>query len=126
MINVAGIEIPSTSPIFIAIIAIHVLLGLACVLTGAAAMLSPKRRGGHPKFGTIYFWCLSSTVALATGLSVVRWRQDYPLFILGVLCFAAGLDRTNCETPTLVRMDSLAHYRNGSLIRVVADGFLRR
>ena len=91
MTKFAGIEVPSTSPIFLAIIALHVLLGLACVLTGAAAMLSPKRRGGHPKFGTIYFWCLSSTVALATALSVVRWRQDYPLFILGVLCFAAAL-----------------------------------
>ena len=87
----AGIEVPSASPIFLAIVALHVLLGLACVLTGAVAMLSPKRRGRHPGFGTIYFWCLSGLVALAIGLSVVRWTRDYPLFVLGVLSFAAAL-----------------------------------
>ena len=91
MTNVAGIEVPSTSPIFLAIVALHILLGLVCVLTGAVAMLSPKRRGRHPDFGTIYFWCLSGAVALATGLSVARWIRDYPLFVLGVLSFAAAL-----------------------------------
>lgn len=91
MTNVAGIEVPSTSPTFLAIVALHVLLGLACVLTGAIAMLSPKRQGRHPKFGTIYFWCLSGIVASATALSVVRWTRDYPLFVLGVLSFAAAL-----------------------------------
>lgn len=55
MTDVAGIRIPSTSPIFLAIVALHVLLGLACVVTGAVAMLSPKRQGRHPSFGTIYF-----------------------------------------------------------------------
>lgn len=91
MTNVAGIEVPSTSPIFLAIVALHVLLGLACVLTGAIAMLSPKRQGRHPRFGAIYFWCLSGVVALAIGFSVVRWTRDYPLFVLGVLSFAAAL-----------------------------------
>lgn len=91
MTNVGGIKVPSTSPIFLAIVGLHILLGLACVLTGAVAMLSSKRPGRHPNFGTIYFWCLSGAVALATGLSVVRWMRDYPLFVLGVLSFAAAL-----------------------------------
>ncbi len=91
MTNVAGIHIPSTSPLFLAIVALHVLLGLACVPTGAVAMLSPKRQGRHPNFGTIYFWCLSGAIALAIGLSLVRWGRDYPLFILGFLSFAAAL-----------------------------------
>jgi hypothetical protein len=91
MTNVAGIEVPSTSPIFLTIVAIHVLLGLACVITGAVAMLSPKRRGRHPNFGTIYFWCLSGVVVSASGLTAVHWTRDYPLFILGTLSFAAAL-----------------------------------
>jgi len=91
MTNVAGIEVPSTSPIFLTIVAFHVLLGLACVITGAVAMLSPKRQGRHPNFGTIYFWCLSAVVASASGLSAVRWTRDYALFILGALSFAAAL-----------------------------------
>jgi peptidoglycan/LPS O-acetylase OafA/YrhL len=91
MTNVAGIEVPSTSPIFLTIIGFHVLLGLACVITGAVTMLSPKRQGRHPHFGTIYFWCLSAVFVSASGLSAVHWTRDYPLFILGALSFAAAL-----------------------------------
>src|SRR5579863_3726877 len=86
---VAGIEVPSTSLVFLAITGFHVLMGIACVVTGAVAMLSPKRQGRHPMFGTVYFWCLSAVFVSATGLSVVRWVQDYPLFILGALSFTA-------------------------------------
>jgi hypothetical protein len=51
---VAGIEIPSTDPVFLAVIfAVHIPLGLACVGIGAIAMLSEKRRGRHSKLGTI-------------------------------------------------------------------------
>jgi hypothetical protein len=88
--NVAGIEIPSTSPIFLTIVGVHILLGLACVVTGAIAMLSPKRAGRHPLYGTIYFWCLAGIFATASGLAVVRWVKDYHLFILGTLAFAAA------------------------------------
>lgn len=91
MTHVARIQVPSNSPIFLAIVGVHILLGLACVITGAVAMLIPKRKGRHPTFGTIYFWCLSGVVALATGLSAVRWTRDYPLFVLGLLSFAAAL-----------------------------------
>lgn len=88
---VAGIDVPCTSPIFLAIVGLHVLFGCACVVTGAIAMLSPKRQGRHPTLGAAYFWCLSAVFASATGLSVVRWVQDYHLFILGALSFAAAL-----------------------------------
>ena len=88
---VAGIEVPSTSPLFLTVVGLHVLMGLACVVVGAVAMLSPKRQGRHPTFGAIYFWCLLVVFASATGLSVISWAQDYPLFILGALSFAAAL-----------------------------------
>jgi len=86
----AGIEVPSTHPAFLAVVAIHVLLGLACVVTGAVAMLSQKRAGRHPRYGTIYFWCLAGVFLTAGGLAAVRWAQDYHLFILGALSFAAA------------------------------------
>lgn len=83
---VAGIEIPSTDPVFLAIVlAVHIPLGLACVWTGAVAMLSQKRRGRHSNWGTIYFWCLLALSASATLLSLMRWEENYHLFILGVL-----------------------------------------
>jgi hypothetical protein len=53
--NVAGIEIPSKNPMFLAVVSVHVLLGLACTISGAIAMLTQKRAGRHPRYGTIYF-----------------------------------------------------------------------
>ena len=53
-------------------------------------MLSPKGRGRHSSFGTIYYWCLMVVVATATGLSVVRWANNYHLFFLGTLSLVAA------------------------------------
>jgi uncharacterized membrane protein len=92
---IAGLPIPSSSPVFLAVVGVHVLIGSTCVATGAVAMLSRKGRGRHSNFGTIYFWGLVAVFASATGLAIVRWAEDYPLFILGALSFAsAWLGRT--------------------------------
>jgi len=90
MTVVAGIEIPSTDPMFLTVVGVHVLLGLICVGTGAVAMLSEKRAGRHPRYGTMYFWCLAGVFLTATGLAAVRWAEDYHLFVLGALSFAAA------------------------------------
>jgi len=37
--NLVGIEIPSADPVFLTVVGIHVLLGLACTITGIIAML---------------------------------------------------------------------------------------
>lgn len=87
---VAGIEIPSTSPLFLAFVGLHVLVGLVCVVSGGVAMLSPKRPGRHPTFGTIYYWCLLVVFLSASILAATRWDEDYHLFILGTLAFAAA------------------------------------
>jgi hypothetical protein len=88
--DIAGIVIPSTNPAFLAVVGIHVLLGLACTSMGAVAMLSPKRAGRHPRYGTLYFWCLAGVFLTAASLAAVRWAEDYHLFILGALSFAAA------------------------------------
>jgi len=87
---VLGIPIPSTSPTFLTIVGLHVAVGLVCVVAGAIAMLSPKRGGRHPTFGTIYYWSLVAVFVSATALSVLRWAENYHLFILGVLAFASA------------------------------------
>ena len=80
---ILGIEVPSTDPVFIAVIVgIHVPLGLACVVAGALAMLSEKRRGRHSTVGALF--------ASMTFLSVMRWAENYHLFILGTLSFASA------------------------------------
>ena len=91
MTIVAGIPIPSSSPYFLAGIAVHVLFGLTCVVCGAVAMLSPKCAGRHPWFGTVYFWSLGGVFVTASALALVRWREDRVLFLLAALSFAAAI-----------------------------------
>jgi hypothetical protein len=90
-INVAGIEIPSSDPIFLTVVGVHIFFGLVCTIAGAVAMLSVKRAGRHPTFGSIYFWCLGGVFLTATALAVARWSQDHVLFIFGTLAFSAAL-----------------------------------
>lgn len=90
MTVIAGIPIPSNSPVFLAVVGLHVLLGLACAIAGMAAMLRAKGRGPHSDFGTIYYWCLSGVFVTAIGLSIARWAEDYHLAILAALSFGSA------------------------------------
>ena len=85
---VLGVPIPSTDPVFLAIVGIHALFGLAAVTAGAIAMLSKKGRGRHSKFGTVYFWFLFGVFVTMSALSFMRWVENYHLFILGAFSFA--------------------------------------
>jgi uncharacterized membrane protein len=102
-IIVAGIEIPSNSPIFLTIIGLHVLVALVCVVTGPVAMLSRKGPGRHRTSGTVYYWFLSGVFVSATALSAMRWAEDSHLFMLGALSFAAA---------RLGRMARRGHWHN--------------
>jgi hypothetical protein len=89
-IVIGGIPLPSDAPLFLAFIAVHIAAGSVCVISGLAAMLSPKQAGRHPKLGTVYFWALAIVCLTMTALSIFRWAEDYHLFILGVLSFLAA------------------------------------
>jgi hypothetical protein len=88
--NLFGIVIPSANPVFLTVVGVHILLGLACTVTGAIAMLSQKRAGRHPRYGKIYYWCQAGIFLTAASLAAVRRAEDYHLFILGALSFAAA------------------------------------
>jgi hypothetical protein len=89
--TIGGIVIPSTDPAFLAVVVgVHIPLGIACVVTGAIAMLLRKGRGRHSRFGSIYFWCLLGLFASATYLSIMRWSESYHLFVLGACASASA------------------------------------
>ena len=89
--TVAGIEIPSTDPVFLTVVVgIHIPLGIVCVVVGAIAMFSKKRRGRHSTFGKSYFWCLLGLFASAALLAIMRWAENYHLFVLGAMSFASA------------------------------------
>lgn len=89
-IVILGIPVPSSAPVFLAIVAVHVFAGLGCVIAGFIAMLSVKRAGRHPIAGSAYYWLLAMAVVSMSVLSYMRWPEDAHLFFLGALSFAAA------------------------------------
>jgi hypothetical protein len=61
--------------LFTIVLAGHIVAALICVIAGVVAMLSPKRRGRHPRCGTIYYGSLALVFVSATILSALRWPQ---------------------------------------------------
>jgi hypothetical protein len=88
--RILGDQVGSTAPVFLAFLAIHVLAGLAAVTTGAVAALAGKGSPRHIRAGRWYYRAIIIVFATATVLAVMRWRQDYYLFLLGAVAFAAA------------------------------------
>lgn len=87
---VLGIPIPSSSPVFLGIVAVHVMAGLVCTFAGIVAMVAPKRAGRHPDAGSVYYWSLVVVFLSMAALSFLRWPENTHLFALGILSFSAG------------------------------------
>ncbi len=100
---IGGLVIPSTSPAFLFAVGAHGLFAMGAVVGGLVAMLSPKRRGRHSSFGTVYYWSLLGVFISATALSIVRWPEDYHLFFLGAASFSSA---------TVARMAARAHRKH--------------
>jgi uncharacterized membrane protein YozB (DUF420 family) len=67
---IAGIEIPSASPVFLSVVVLHVLVALVCVLVGLVVMVATnKGSANHRKLGLTYFWFLAAVFVTATVLS---------------------------------------------------------
>ena len=90
-IVISGLPIPSTSPIFLALVAIHVTVGIVCEVAGLIAMFAPKKRGRHPRAGTVYFWGLMVVCATMAVLAAMRWPADNHLLVLGILSAASAV-----------------------------------
>ena len=91
VVVVLGIPIPSSSPVFLGFVGIHVAAGIVCVIAGAVAMLSPKRPGRHPVAGSVYYWSLVIVFVTMTALSIMRWPADLQLLLLGILSLSAAV-----------------------------------
>jgi hypothetical protein len=87
---IGGLPLPSDTPLFLLLVALHVAAGLTCVVAGAVAMLSRKGPGRHPRAGAVYYWALGCVFVSMSILAIFRWAQDDRLFALGALSFAAA------------------------------------
>lgn len=88
---VLGIPIPSSSPVFLSIVAVHVAAGLVCTVAGIVAMWAPKGAGRHPSAGAVYYWSLMVVFVTMAALSILRWPHNTHLLVLGILSFGAGV-----------------------------------
>ena len=85
-----GFPIPSTEPIFLDTLLVHIAFGPIAVIAGVVAMLSAKGSRRHRRAGTLYFWSLSGLTVTMGVLSTLRWREDRHLFVLGSFAIAAA------------------------------------
>ncbi len=108
------VHIPSDNPVFLTIIAIHILAALTCVVSGIVAMFAKKQPGIHPKSGTIYYgalWVVFITVII---IAVGRWKEDYYLFSFGSISFGSAF---------IGRMARRNQWAKWSIIHITGMGF---
>ena len=87
---VHGFQIPSNAPLFLTILSIHILAGLTCAVAGIFAMFAKKQHGLHSKAGTTYYTSLWIVFISASVIAAIRWKEDYYLFILGLVSFCCA------------------------------------
>ena len=89
-VRILGDQVGSTAPVFLAFLSVHVIAGLIAVITGAIAALSRKGSSRHVRAGRWFYRAITVVFLTATALAIMRWRQDYYLFIIGAAAFTAA------------------------------------
>jgi len=90
-INILGIEIPDSRPVFLATLAVHVTAGTVSAFSGALAAFSRKQVGRHPRAGKVYLVGLATIFVTATIMAAMRWRYSWHLFVIACVAFGLGL-----------------------------------
>jgi hypothetical protein len=88
--RILGNEVGSTAPAFLAVLAVHVIAGLAAVITGAVAALARKGSPRHVRAGRWYYRAITAVFATAAALAAMRLAEDWYLLALGAVAFAAA------------------------------------
>jgi hypothetical protein len=88
--RILGDQVGSTAPAFLAFLAVHVLAGLAAVITGAVAALARKGGPRHIRAGRWYYRAITVVFATAAVLAAMRWAEDWYLLVLGATAFTAA------------------------------------
>lgn len=106
-----GLDVASTTVLFLTFLAVRVVAALVAIIAGATAMLVRKGAGPHPRAGRSYLVALVATFLSACIMASFRWPVDLPLVITGAVSVAAAiygfafrrLHRPG-ETPHIVAM----------------------
>src|SRR5262245_47320408 len=120
--SVAGIEIPSTDLLFLAVLGVHISLGLACALVGAFAMLSKKERPPLEARNDLF---LVLARASHVGDTPVRDALERELSFVCPrdLLVCGRVVRAQCTSSASTALGETAHHRNGSFLRLMLVAF---
>jgi hypothetical protein len=80
-----GQALAGAGPLFLSVLALHVVAGLTAVAAGAVAATAPKRRGRHTRAGAVYYQAVTVVAATAAALTAFRPARDWYLLLLGAL-----------------------------------------
>jgi hypothetical protein len=125
--RILGVEVGSTAPFFLAVLAVHVVAGLTAVITGATAALARKGSPRHIRAGRWYYRAITTVFATATALAAMRWAHDWYLFVLGAAAFTghiAGMGIAYTAMLTAFYVDNGPHLPLWDRLPVLAFWFL--
>lgn len=89
--RIFGDEVSSTAPVFLAFLAVHVLSGMAAVLTGAiTAALTRKGSRIHVRIGRVFYRAITVVFVSGTALAAMRPREDWYLFLIGAVAYTGA------------------------------------
>ena len=89
---------------FLVVLAVHIAVGLTCVVCVAGAALSRKGGRRHVRFGRTYVRSLAVVTATMLMLAIMRWPHDTHLVALGAASAAAawiGLSMARRAAPSV-------------------------
>lgn len=86
-----GLDVASTTAVFLAFLAMHVAAALVAIVAGIVAMLAGKGPGRHARAGRWYLVGILAVFATACVLASFRWPADLPLVLAGGVSVAAAL-----------------------------------
>ena len=89
--DIFGIPVPSTDPIFLRFVVVHILISLVAVVSGLVAMLSDKGKRRHTTYGKVYFWSMLFSFCTVIILSVMRWPHNIHLLSIGILAIGSTM-----------------------------------
>jgi len=88
--RILGDQVGSTAPVFLAFLAVHVAAGMIAVITGAIAAVTRKGSPRHVQAGRWFYRAIAVVFVTAVALTIMRWRQDFHLLIIGSAAFLAA------------------------------------
>ena len=86
-----GLDVASTSAVFLTILSGHVVAAIVAIAAGLVAMLARKGSRRHRRAGRTYLTAVLVVFLTACVMAAFRWMDDYPLVITGAVAAVSAI-----------------------------------